>query len=395
MQVSQFLSEKTLFKRRHPHHFSLFLLITLFLLGSSGQVFAHGNNDDGNHGDNASAVYVMNNSDANNAIIVFERSQDGTLTEAGTFPTGGQGTGAGLGSQGALVLSKNRHMLFAVNAGSNEVSVFAVKGDILQLVDTVPSGGETPISLTVHGRLLYVLNSGGSGNITGFHIGRLGNLDPIPDSTRYLSNNGVGDAPGPAQISFTPNGRQLVVTEKATNLILTYWVDGMGLAADPVVNQSEGMTPFGFDFTPHGDLIISEAFGGATNASAASSYSFAQDHLQVISSSVPTNQTAACWVVVTADGKYAYTTNTGSSSVSGYQVNQDGSIELLDANGRTGETSPGSRPIDAIISRNGRYLYVLSGGTNTATTFQIAADGSLINLGDVTVPAGSVGIAAN
>lgn len=395
MRISQFLPEKVLFQRPRLRLLSLFLLLALLILAGSGQVFAHGDDDGNDHRNNAGAVYVMNNDAANNAIIAFDWADDGTLTEAGTFPTGGQGTGGGLGSQGAIALSQNRRWLFAVNAGSNEVSVFRAQGSELNLVDTVPSGGEMPISLTVHGRLLFVLNAGGSGSITGFHIGRHGQLSPIPHSTGYLSNDGVGPAPGPAQVSFTPNGRQLVVTEKATNLILTYRVRGFGRISGPVINTSEGMTPFGFDFTPRGDLIVSEAFGGAADASAASSYSLKRGQLQVISSSVPTNQTAACWVVVTKDGQYAYTTNTGSSSVSGYQVNHDGSIELLDADGRTGETSPGSSPIDAIISRDGRNLYVLSGGTFTVTAFQIGDDGSLTNLGDVSVPAGSVGIAAH
>ena len=385
MQVSQIFSG-TFIKRSHARLVALFLLLTLVILGSSGQVLAHG--------PKSSSVYVMNNDAAENAILVFDRADDGTLTEAGSFATGGQGTGSGLGSQGALVLSQNRHWLFAVNAGSNEVSIFATQGSNLILLDTVPSGGERPVSLTVNGRILYVLNAGGSGNITGFFIGRHGKLNPIPHSTKFLSNEGVGDAPGPAQVSFTPNGRQIVVTEKATNQILTYRVRRFGLLADPIVTASEGMTPFGFDFTRRGDLLVSEAFGGAENASATSSYSFKHGQLKVVSSSVPTNQTAACWLVVSKDGKYAYTTNTGSSSVTGYKVNHDGSIALLDDDGVTGETSSGSRPIDAIFSKDGRNLYVLSGGTFTVTTFQIHADGSLTNLGDITVPAGSVGIAA-
>ncbi|MEJ2747015.1 MAG: beta-propeller fold lactonase family protein [Anaerolineae bacterium] len=395
MQISQFLPEKTFVRRSQLRLLSLLLLLTLLILGSSGSVFAQGSNHNDDHGQNAGAVYVMNNDATDNAIIVFDRAADGTLAESGTFSTGGQGTGSGLGSQGAIALSRNRQWLFAVNAGSNEISVFNARGRNLNLVDTVPSGGEMPTSLTVHGRILYVLNAGGSGNITGFYIGRHGHLFPIPHSTRNLSNDGTGAAPGPAQVSFTPNGRQLVVTEKATNLILTYRIRGFGRALDPVVHDSEGQTPFGFDFTPRGVLIVSEAFGGAENASAASSYSLKHGQLQAISSSVPTNQTAACWVVVTKDGKYAYTTNTGSSSVSGYQVNHDGSISLLDASGVTGETGPGSKPIDAIISRNGRYLYVLSSGSYTVTAFHIGDDGSLVNLGDVTVPAGTVGITAN
>ena len=155
------------------------------------------------------------------------------------------------------------------------------------------------------------------------------------------------------------------------------------------------MTPFGFDFTPGGTLIVSEAFGGAADASTASSYNFSHGQLEVVSSSVATNQTAACWVIVTPDGKYAYTTNTGSSSVTGFGVSSNGSLALLNADGRTGETGADSRPIDATTSSDGQTLYVLSGVTSTVTAFHIAADGSLTNLGNVSVPAGTVGIAAN
>jgi 6-phosphogluconolactonase (cycloisomerase 2 family) len=387
MQLSQFLSNQTFVPHNKTRFLTLFLLLALLILGSSGQVFADG------HG--ANAVYVMNNDAAANAVLVFDRAADGTLTEAGSYLTGGLGTGGGLGSQGALVLSDNGRWLFAVNAGSNEVSVFAADGSNLHLTDTAASGGERPISLTSHGNWLYVLNAGGSGNITGFYLHRDGQLSPIPHSTQPLSNGGVGDAPGPAQVAFRPDGRQLVVTEKATNQILTYDVRRSGQATAPVVTASEGATPFGFDFTPDGALLVSEAFGGAENASTASSYGFSHGQLQVISSTVATNQTAACWLIVTPDGKYAYTTNTGSSSVSGFQIGPNGSLELLDADGRTGETGDGSSPIDAIISSDGETLYVLSGGTNTVTAFHIAADGSLTNLGHVSVPAGSVGVTAN
>lgn len=387
MQLSQFLSNRTYAPRNKTRFLTLFLLLALLILGSSSQVFADGHRAD--------AVYVMNNVADANAVLVFDRAADGTLTETGSYLTGGLGTGGGLGSQGALVLSDNGRYLFAVNAGSHEISVFAADGSNLHLRDTVASGGERPISLTVHGNWVYVLNAGDSGNITGFYLHRNGKLSPIPYSTQHLSNGGVGDAPGPAQVSFRPDGRQLVVTEKATNQILTYNVRRSGQATAPVVTASEGATPFGFDFTPDGALLVSEAFGGAENASTASSYGFSHGQLQVISSTVATNQTAACWLIVTPDGKYAYTTNTGSSSVSGFQISPNGSLELLDADGRTGETGEGSSPIDAIISSDGATLYVLSGGSNTVTAFHIAADGSLTNLGDVSVPGGSVGITAN
>ncbi|MCA9947099.1 MAG: beta-propeller fold lactonase family protein [Anaerolineales bacterium] len=387
MQLSKYLSGTISRKRKKTRIIALFLLATLIIFGGSSQVFARGNE--------ANAVYVMNNNADDNAVLVFERANDGTLAEAGSFSTGGLGSGGGLGSQGALVLSDNGRWLFAVNAGSDEVSVFAVDGTSLHLTHTIASGGDQPISLTAHGNLLYVLNAGSGGNITGFYLGRNGRLTAIPASTQYLSNGGVGDAPGPAQISFRPDGRQLVVTEKATDQILTFDVRRSGQAKPAVVNASEGVTPFGFDFTPGGTLLVSEAFGGAAEASTASSYSFSHGQLETISSAVATNQTAACWLIVTPDGKYAYTTNTGSSTVTGFQVNPNGSIELLNASGVSGETGDGSRPIDAIFSSNGQTLYVLSGGTSTVTAFHVAADGSLTNLGNVSVPAGSVGVTAN
>jgi 6-phosphogluconolactonase len=385
MQGSQFFPTK-IFLHPRLRLLALFMLLALLILGSSGQVLAKGNN--------AGAVYVMNNDEAENAILVFDQAGDGTLTEAGSFATGGQGTGSGLGSQGAIALTQSRRWLLAVNAGSNELSVFLARGNRLSLRDKVSSGGEMPISVTVRGRLVYVLNAGDPGSITGFYIGLGGRLRPIPNSTRYLSNAGAGAAPGPAQIAFTPNGQHLVVTEKGTNQILTYRVLRLGHLADPIVHASEGTTPFGFDFTHRGDLLVSEAFGGAAGASTASSYAIKNGQLQVISSSVPTHQTAACWLVVSKNGKYAYTTNTGSSSVSGFEISPDGSITLLDADGVTGETAAGSRPIDAIFSKNGRYLYVLSGNSNTVDAFQLAADGGLTNLGYVAVPDGSVGIMA-
>lgn len=387
MQLSQFFTNRTAVPYTKSRLMAFILLLALLILGGSGQVLADGRSSD--------AVYVMNNDATANAILVFERAVDGTLTEAGSYLTGGVGTGGGLGSQGALATSDDGTWLFAVNAGSNEISVFAANGTDLYLTDTVASGGENPISLTVHGNWLYVLNAGDGGNITGFRLSRNGRLSPIPYSTQYLSNNGVGDAPGPAQVSFRPDGSQLVVTEKATNQILTYDVRRSGQATAPVVNASEGVTPFGFDFTPDGILVVSEAAGGAAGASTASSYGFSHGQLATISSAVATNQSAACWAIVTPDGKYAYTTNTGSSSVSGFQINPNGSLELLDADGITGETGDGSRPIDAIFSSNGETLYVLSGGTSTVTAFHVAADGGLTNLGNVSIPAGSVGIAAN
>jgi len=364
--------------------FTAMLLIPL-VAGFASPVAA---DSDHSHG----AVYTITNASAGNEVVVFDRASDGSLSYQGAYPTGGLGSGTGLGSQGAVALGGPAdRLLFAVNAGSNEISVLAVTKNGLEVLDVADSGGEMPISLTVDKRLLYVLNAGGSGNITGFVIGWNGHLWPIPGSTQPLSNDGAGAAPGPAQISFDRNGSALVVTEKATNLIDVYKVR-YGRAQAPDTHPSAGQTPFGFAIDRHNYVIVSEAFGGDPGASALSSYKIRGDNLRLISASVPTTQTAACWVVISKNGRYAYTTNAGSSSISSYRIGKNGELTLLEA--QAGLTGDGSSPIDMSISNNGRFLYALSGGTFTISVFRVQSDGGLEALGQVDVPEGSVGLAA-
>jgi 6-phosphogluconolactonase len=328
----------------------------------------------------AGAVYTSTNGKTGNEIVVYRRGTDGALTLQGKVPTNGLGTGGGLGNQGALALTKNGRWLFAVNAGSNEISVFAVRASGLTLADKVSSGGQQPVSLTVHDDLLYVLNAGGVNNITGFSIGESGKLTPIANSTKPLS----AGATGPAQVQFDPDGEVLVVTEKATNKIDLYTVED-GLASGPLVRDSNGMTPFGFAFDRRGHLIVSEAFGGGANKSALSSYNLLDGKaLQVISGSVGTQQTAACWVVVTRNNRYAYTTNTGSGTVSGYRVTHRGALSLLNADGRTAVIGAGSAPTDAALTKSSQFLYVLNSAIGTVSGFRVEPDGSL-------TPAGTIG----
>jgi 6-phosphogluconolactonase (cycloisomerase 2 family) len=354
-------------------------LAVLAFLATAGPVAAGGGG--------TAAVYALTNAAAANSVAVFDRAADGALTPAGTVPTGGRGTGGGLGSQGALVLEQGR--LFAVNAGSDSVSALAVRGGRLELLDVAPSGGSMPVSVTAHGRLVYVVNAGAPAGISGFRLTGRG-LVPIPGSSRPLSTA----SPGPAQIEFTPDGRRLVVTEKATNRIVVYDVLDRGVAGPPQVSPSAGQTPFGFAFDPRGHAIVSEAYGGAPDASVLSSYAIGASAV-ALDPNVATTETAACWVVVTRDGRYAYTTNTGSGSVSGFAVGRDGSLELLDADGRTGVTGPGSSPTDAALTKNGRFLYVLNSGTHTIAGFAVGRDGALAGVGSTGgLPAGAVGLVA-
>jgi 6-phosphogluconolactonase len=332
----------------------------------------------------AGYVYTLTNSPAGNAVAVFARAADGTLTPDGTVPTGGLGTGANLGSQGAIIVSG--HELFAVNAGDNSISYFRIRRDGLELQDTIASGGVQPISLTAHGHVLYVLNAGGSGNITGFAM-RNDELVPLAGSTQPL---GAGSS-GPAQVSFSPNGKTLVVTEKASSTIDTYAVE-QDIAGAPVVTAATGGTPFGFDFDNRGDVLTSNAAGSA------SSYAVAKDgSLAVISGAVSTaGQAAPCWLVTSTDGRYAYTANAGSGTISGFSVGHDGSLSLLDANGITGNLGAGSHPLDEIVGRDGKFLHVLVDGQHSVGTFRTGHDGSLTWVGAAGVlPAGDVGLAAS
>jgi len=313
------------------------------------------------------AVYTLTNSPAGNAVAVFDRAADGSLAAAGTFATGGLGTGAGLGSQGSIVVTRDGRHVLAVNAGSDSVSAFAVDRDGLDLLSTVPSGGARPTSVTERHGVVYVLNAG-SNTISGFTLGRDG-LATLAGSTRALS----AGAAVPSQIQFAAHGRTLVVTERGSNTIDTFAVGRDGYAAAPVSTPSTGGAPFGFDFDNRDHLIVSDANAGP-GESAATSYDVEDDGtLSLITGPVLTHQGAACWLVVSKDGRYAYTANAGSGSISTFAIAHDGSLTLL---GST-QLGGGSRPLDVAVSDNGRYLYVLAAGFNGVLGFRIGDDGSL------------------
>ncbi len=340
------------------------------------------------------AVYVMTNQASGNSVMVFERDTAGMLTFVNSFASGGSGTGTGadpLGSQGALTLSEDNRLLFAVNAGSNSVSVFAVSRDRLSLLDTVPSGGTMPVSVAVKGDLAYVVNAGGTPDISGFTFDRQNaKLVPLPGSTQNLPG-GVGASP--AQVSFSSDGGVLVVTEKSTNLIDTFVLED-GIAQPGVAFASNGTTPFGFAFGPDDIAIVSDAAGGPGGTSALSSYEVAENgDLNLVTPALGDTQMAACWVVVPRNARFAYTANTGSNSISSYTISDDGSLALLNATAAS--TGAGTVPIDMALSRNSRFLYVRDGGNGSIMGFLIHSDGSLTLVANATgVPSGAQGIAA-
>lgn len=338
------------------------------------------------------AVYTLSNLAGGNSVIAFSRSSSGALSPLGTYPTGGLGGGGGLGSQGSVVLSRDGRILLVVDAGSDSITSFRVgKDGGLTWADRVGSGGSHPISVTVHGDLVYALNSGGAGNIAGFNLDRSGDLDSIAGSARPLSGSGTG----PAQVAFTPHGDALVVTEKNSNQILGYDVRKDGTTTGPTVAASAGVTPFGFDFDKAGHAIVSEASGGAPGASTVSSYGVSKHaNVSVIDGPEATGQGAACWAATTPNGRFAYIANTGSANVTGFAIRGNGSLDMLDASGVTGSTGAG--PTDLDTSGNGKFLYVLNGGSDSVSAFRVGKDGSLSSLTGVGgLPAPGVGLAAS
>jgi len=235
-----------------------------------------------------------------------------------------------------------------------------------------------------------VLNAGGSGNISGFTIAGDGALAPIAGSTRPLS----GSNTMPAQVQFSPDGDMLLVAERNTQSIDAYLVDANGLASGPIVNHSSGAVPFGFAFGKRGQVFFSEARGGQNGLSAASSYRVAADGtLAVVTGSAETYQGAACWLVVAKNGRFAYTANAGSNSITGFAIGVDGSLTLLNADGHTASTGNGAT--DMALSVNSQFLYVRNSGGNSVSGFAVRADGSLAEIpGASGLPAGAAGLAA-
>jgi 6-phosphogluconolactonase len=327
-------------------------------------------------------VYVLSNQPDENAVIVFHRNADGTLVRAGRFATGGSGAGSGhdpLGSQGPVILSADNRMLFAVNAGSNSISAFSVSGDQLSLMQTIPSGGIHPISLTVSHDVLYVLNSGDSPNITGFRIVPEGTpLARLEGSTQPLPSGAAAD---PAEVSFNPEGNVLLVTEKGTNQIDSFTVSEEGRAQFAYSYPAAGSVPFGFAFGRNNVAVAAYTDNAAPEQGGVGSYKVtAEGDINGITPAVPDKGTASTWLVITGNGAFAFTTNTVSGTISTYAVSPvDGSLSLNRpvAAALRGEESGSLFPSDMALSNNSRYLYVRNGANGTISGFIVQQDGTL------------------
>lgn len=302
---------------------------------------------------------------------MFRRTIDGTLIPAGTIPTGGRGTGNLLENQGALILSKGHEWLFAANPGSDDISVFSVQGNgNLVLIDRIGSGGDRPVSLTVSEDVLYVLNAGSAGNITGFIIHPDGKLSQLTQSSRPLSTTASETCPevvrdfgdpgavcsvaGPTTVGFNPNGDVLVVSERLTNRIDTWTLGDNALATlSTRFQEPANSTPFGFAFGQRGRFVIANSFLDLPGLGAASSFV-----LSAAGSLTPKTQTlgngnaSSCWTLITNNGRVAFTSNPVAKTLSSYNLENDGTLSILNP---IAASIPDGDPRDLDASETGRF----------------------------------------
>ncbi|GAC1461379.1 MAG: hypothetical protein PVSMB2_23490 [Ktedonobacteraceae bacterium] len=354
-------------------------------------------------------VYVLNNVlSGPNSITVFKREENGSLSLLNATSIGGLGSLSAFadGTQGSLILTQDRTRLFAVDAGSDQISVVNVHNGHLSSASVFSSGGAGPVSLTYRDRLLYVLNAANkstkAANVMGFHVDSDGELYPIPGATKALSTA----HPNPAQVQIDPFGHFLLVTEKVTNLIDVYSIHSDGSLSNPSSFPSVGIYPFGLAFNPAKpqEFIVNDGFGTGNGVGAVTAYRLAHGNVNLINGPVLDNQIAPCWMVITHGGHFAYTSDADSHAISGYRIDKNGTISLLNADGVTAATPSDTFPLEEGLSSDSRFLYVLESrlllkqpGPATLGGFSIRHDGSLISVVDpsqITLPLSAIGLAA-
>ncbi|HKH91461.1 MAG TPA: beta-propeller fold lactonase family protein [Gemmatimonadaceae bacterium] len=331
------------------------------------------------------AVYTLTNASSGNGVVAFHRAANGSLSPLGTFATGGLGAGGTLDplvSQFATVLNERHDALFAVNAGSDQVSSFRVGADgALTLASTVSSGGSRPVSLAVHDNLLYALNTNDN-TLSGFRVTGGARLVAIPNAIRSLATG----ADGAAAVRFTADGTHLIVSERVSNRLEVFPVNEDGRLGAPVVSASHGGAAFGFDITTRDQPIVSETQG------AVSSYALATNGaLTPITASISTSGAAPCWVTITSDGRFAYITNSATSTLAGFAVDAAGNLTPITPGAATGESGAGAIPID-LDHVGSRFIYTLEAGQGNIGTFVIGEGGTLTALPDVSAGAPASGM---
>ena len=324
------------------------------------------------------AVFVE--SDAlNNTVLSYTRGTDGSISYVATYSTGGAGAAAitskadPLASQGGLALVDHGRELIATNPGSNTVSLFAVFGPYLRLIQQVPSGGFFPVSIASHDNLVAVLNAGGAGSVSEYQL-QWGRLVALNGETRSLGLSNTTPPyflAGAGQVGYSPNGQFLIATTKTS--ANTYEVFSVGndgdLSTNATITAAANANPFSFTFDSQGRVVATEA-----GTSSVSTYSIGSGGALTLVGSVSDGQAALCWIS-TAQG-YFFGSNAGSGNVSSFGETAGGVPTLLNATAAI--THPGTT--DSAASPDGAFLYVESGGSGALDAFAVNANGTLTQI---------------
>lgn len=327
-------------------------------------------------GSGRSFVYTITNPSGANAIAAYERNtQTGELTFRTTYPTGGMGTGSVIDSQNPLIVNAEGTFLYAVNAGSNSISVMAIgeDGSLELLGAPVASRGVEPASLALNGDLLYVANKGDGAtpaNYTGFRVNADGTLGRIK---RRVELN-IGD--DPTQILFN----------KAGDLLIGLRLGGRSIDCFAVVRQNGKLRrlaqldnqtgPFAGVFNPTNDeqLIVSDVrLPGAVSYTVTGA-----GEVNRITAVSNAPDRAACWIAIHKNGFYVWLANTGTNTLSLYTVNHNGSLNLM-SNHST--LAFGRAPFEIILDKNSQFLYELNTRAGNQSIHVLRVTGDTINGG--------------
>ncbi|HEY2202610.1 MAG TPA: beta-propeller fold lactonase family protein [Solirubrobacteraceae bacterium] len=322
----------------------------------------------------AGHVYVNDNSAGGNTVAAFDRAADGALTPiAGSpFAAGGLGLGKGIPSQGATQLSSDGRFVLVTDAGSNQISVLAIgpEGALAPVGPPVASGGVEPVSIAVSDDLVYVANAGAGGtNVTGFRLNPQGALHRLANSTVSLPEES-----GPGDVLFNSDGRKLAVTLIGSSTIVSFAVhpDGRLVEAPGSPFAAQGLGPFGAEFRPTdpSQLYVSNAHGGAGNGTvSAFEVSRSGELTSIGASPFADGQTAPCWVEISHDGQFLFTTNTASGTISRYSIAADGTLTLL---GSTEFGTAGGGAVDLRLSPDGGTLFVNGSKAGVVASFAVS-----------------------
>lgn len=343
--------------------------VALFSILASSTLAQKANNEDSKNAgrnDSRSFVYVIANPEGSNAIEAFSRNrQNGHLTYVARYPTGGMGDPSVGGFEQHALVTNGRN-LYAVNPGSDDISAFRIANNgLLTLLGRVPSSGRRPVSLALHGDLLYVANEGNTviaapeeqlpGSYSGFRVKNNGTLVPIPNSTIALKS---GDSP--ADILFNHDGSQLIASRLGGNTIDSFLVGPDGrLIRGGLLNGQPG--PFGLIFSPTRERNF---FAGLANPAAGApapgvaSYRIGQNgglsQLDVVTD-LPSED--PCWLAITSDGRRLFVSSFIPRTLTLYSVSNNGSLRLLSVREPDDDESLGST--DIALDASETYLYQL------------------------------------